>query len=183
MRSKKHWLLALCLLHPLLMGDGCEDTDNPPPDCDERIGAQAKGSWTITAHGSRENCGKGSEDLEGDLNIKIEEFSVDGTPIAAGDHSGGESDDELPADAFVERVKRAQYQLSASVGAPAGLQFSGSVNTCQITFTVRENLPRGQFHEFTFTGFSQDAYHVIGRFTGHGPGACTSSGKFDVQIR
>jgi hypothetical protein len=176
-------LLKLCsgmALFALLGGSSCEDPDEPPPDCDERVGADAKGTWTIHAHGMRSDCE--DDELNGTLDIDLSAFFVDGKPVATTDNNAGD-DTQNEADAFVERIRRAQYTLEAGVDAPSGLTFSGSVNTCQVTFHLRESLPRGQFHEYELDGFVDGGYRIYGRFTGTGPGSCRSKGKFEVQIR
>jgi hypothetical protein len=180
MRSRLFRLCAGLTLVALLCGSSCEDPDEPPPDCDKRVGADAKGIWTIHAHGKRMDCA--DDELNGTLEIDLSSFFVDGKPVATTDNNAGEGA-KHEADAFVERIRRAQYTLEAGADAPAGLTFSGSVNTCQVTFRLRESLPRGQFHEYELDGFVDGGYRVYGRFTGTGPGSCRSEGKFEVQIR
>ena len=162
-----------------LLGSDCEDPDEPPPDCDQRLGADAKGTWTLHASGRRRGCE--DDELNGDLDIDLSSFMVDGKPVAT---SGGATVGEVAneADAFVERIRRAQYTLEAGPDAPRGLGFSGTVNTCQVTFQLRELLPGGQFHEYDFDGFVESPYRIYGEFEGTGPGSCRSSGSFDVEI-
>jgi hypothetical protein len=181
MRTRLGRSLSLLGLWLALLGSAdCEDPDEPPPDCDMRIGADAKRSWTIHADGRRRDCE--DRELNGDLDIDLSAFLVDGKPVATtGNTAGGDMLHE--ADAFVERIRRAQYTLEAGPDAPGGLSFSGSVNTCQVSFRLRELLPRGQFHEYEFDGFVESAYRIYGEFEGVGPGSCRSEGKFEVEIR
>jgi hypothetical protein len=175
-------LLTLCgalFLAPLLMAASCEDPDTPPPDCDERVGADAKGRWTIHARGWRKGCE--DETLNGRLTIDVRQFTVDGRPLASNDDNP--SDTEFEADAFVERIRRSQYELVAGADKPTGLEFTGFLNTCQVTFTLTENLPRNTFHTYTFDGFVESTFRIYGEFDGSGPNGCSSSGTFEVELR
>jgi hypothetical protein len=180
MRTKGLRLVSLLLLGLVLSGSSCEEEpDEPPPDCDERVGADAKGTWRIHADGRRKDCE--DPELNGELELDVSSFLVNGKPVPTTDNTSG--DPTFEADAFVERIRRAQYTLEAGPDAPLGLQFSGTVNTCQVTFKLRENLGRGQFHEYEFDGFVDSAYRIYGEFTGKGPGSCTSGGEFEVELR
>jgi hypothetical protein len=173
--------LALCgalLVAPLLMASSCEDPDTPPPDCDERVGADAKGRWTLHARGWRRGCS--DERLNGRLEIDVREFTVDGEPLATSDDNP--SDTEFEADAFVERIRRAQYMLVAGADKPSELEFSGFLNTCQVTFTLKEDLGN-TFHTYTFDGFVESSFRIYGEFDGRGPNDCDSSGTFEVELR
>jgi hypothetical protein len=169
--------LALAVL---CMGSECEDPDEPPPDCDERVGADAKGTWRIHADGRRSGCE--DKELNGKLDIDVDAFLVDGKPVATTGNTAGENA-TFEADAFVERIRRAQYTLSAGPDAPGGLDFSGTLNTCQVTFQLRESLPRGGVHSYEFDGFVESVYRIYGEFEGVGPGSCKSKGEFEVEIR
>jgi hypothetical protein len=179
MKARFMALLCVCFMAPLLMASECEDPDEPPPDCDQRVGADAKGLWTLHARGHRRNCH--NKELNGRLVIDVRQFSVDGKPIASNDDNDG--DTLFEADAFVERIRRAQYMLVAGPDKPGGLEFSGTLNTCQVTFTMHENLGNGTFHDYTFDGFVENTFRIYGKFTGTGPDDCDSSGTFEVKLR
>jgi hypothetical protein len=179
MKARLLRLCAACFLAPLLMASSCdEEPDEPPPDCDQRVGTDAEGTWTLRARGRRSGCS--NKDLNGKLEIDVRSFFVDGTPVPTDDNTSGDA--VFEADAFVERIRRAQYTLSAGTDAPAGLEFNGVLNTCQVKFTMRESLPGGTFHEYQFDGFVESTYRIYGEFEGRGPGSCVSEGSFEVDL-
>jgi hypothetical protein len=117
--------------------------------------------------------------LNGKMKLDVQAFGVEGTPVPTSHNDSGDAEHE--ADAFVERIKRAQYVLEAD-GTPSKVKFSGQVNTCEIAFTLSERLPDGRFHSYEFKGFVESRYRLYGRFSGEGPGSCEVSGEFEVDI-
>jgi hypothetical protein len=180
MRSNVQRFSSLLLLAALLSGSRCEDADEPPPDCDQRLGADAKGTWHIEAEGRRWGCK--DPELNGKLEIDVSAFLVNGKPVPTTGNTAGE-DATFEADAFVERIRRAQYTLEAGADKPPTLSFSGTLNTCQVRFAIQESLGRGAFHKYEFDGFVESEYSIYGEFTGTGPGSCKSKGEFEVEIR
>jgi hypothetical protein len=173
------WLFACLGVAPFLNGFGCQDPDEPPADCDQRIGADAKGRWTIHGEGKRKNCK--DPYLNGHMELDVDTFVVDGKPVATSSNTAGE-DTEYDADAFVRRIQRAQYVLEAWSITPIGVEFAGEVNTCDVDFSLSERLPDGSFHTYEFHGFVESTGSIYGRFSGEGPSSCEVSGEFDVDV-
>jgi len=168
------------LLALVLASCGDDAPDEPPMDCDERYGFEAKGQWRIEAEGKRSGCS--DRKLNGPMTLEVEPFYVDGMAVATtDDRPTDETGSE--ADRIVDRIKRAKYVLSPGDGAPRELDFSGTVRTCELEFRIAERLGSRTEHHYTFTGFLESSFDGYGRFEGRGPGSCEVEGTFDIDIR
>jgi hypothetical protein len=177
--------VTLCAL--ALGGAGCagDDDDGEAPlhtRCDlAHDGRELAGEWTLTARGTRSRCE--SRAFEGDLvletsmpiDVAVDPQSSDGTDSAP-------TPDAI-ADAFVQRIERAEFVLGLAAGAPAELSFSGgTVGSC-MSATLVEDLGGDDALLYELDGAITDEGYAEGDFTGEGPAGCRVDGTFELIIR
>jgi hypothetical protein len=165
---------------------GCDDDDDDDEQplhtrCDlTHDGSELQGEWTLIAHGKRRRC----EDrtYEGDVVIETE------TPIdvvseaQATSGLGTAPTPDAIADAFVQRIERAEFVLGLSSGAPDELRVSGgTVGSC-MSATLSEDL-RDDLVVFELDGAITEPGYAEGDFTGEGPAGCRVEGTFELLIR
>ena len=175
----------------ILLGMGCalslaacqpDDTLEPVLSCDlENTGRVLDGEWSLTGQGRREGC----EDrrLEGDLTLENPRpIAVRARPEATmGPLTGPEVD--FDADAFVVRIQRADYVLSLEGGEDGVLELQGgAVGSC-VSFSLVEELDRGDELRYRFDGYITGTHTVSGDFWGERPEDCEVTGTFDLQVR
>ncbi len=174
-----------------LLGIGCaatlaaclgDDTAEPELTCDlANTGRVLDGEWHITGQGRREGC----EDrrLEGDLTLENPRpIEVRARPEATlGPATGPEV--EYAADAFVVRIQRADYvlELEGGEGGVVELQ-GGAVGSC-VSFSLDEELGRGDRLTYRFDGYITGSRTVSGDFWGEGPESCEVTGTFELEVR
>lgn len=180
---------AVCVVTAcaLAIGAGCGGADDDAEAqlhtrCDlPHTGRELAGEWTLTAHGTRRRCE--DEDFEGEVEI---ETSMPIDVLAEPQSADGASVEPTPdtiADAFVQRIERAEYVLGLADGAPAGLSLAGgTVGSC-VSFTFAEELGGGDALVYELDGAITEADFVEGEFTGQGPAGCSVTGTFELLIR
>lgn len=180
-------IAALALVLPLssaCFGGDDEGDDERPlhTRCDlAHAGDELSGEWSLTAEGKRRRC----EDavFEGELSIETSApIDVISQPQAGGG-DGVEPTPDAIADAFVERIERAEHVLSLGAGAPDGLSLAGgTVGSC-MSVTLTEELPGGDALVYELDGAITDRGFAEGDFTGEGPAGCIVEGTFELVIR
>jgi hypothetical protein len=177
---------ALLLVLPLgsaCMGDDEEEDERPlHTRCDlAHAGDELSGEWSLTAEGKRRRCE--DADFEGELSIETSEpIEVVSQPQAGGG-DGAEPTPDAIADAFVERIERAEHVLSLGTGAPDGLSLAGgTVGSC-MSVTLTEELPGGDALVYELDGAITDRGFAEGDFSGEGPAGCIVEGTFELVIR
>jgi hypothetical protein len=161
------------------MGD---DTAEPALTCDlANTGRALDGEWSLTGKGRREGCD--DRRLEGDLTLENPSaFGVRSRPEATqGPATGPEVDFE--ADAFVVRIRRADYVLELEGGEDSALVLQGgAVGSC-VSFSLSEELEGGDRLSYRFDGYITDSHTVSGDFWGDGPESCEVTGTFELEVR
>lgn len=182
---------ALAAAFGLLLCSGCDETQPEPevPSCELRhTGRVLQGRWTLEGRGRREGCG--DRRLEGDLRLRTS-MPIDvsaAAPATAG--SGSFAEPEFEADAFVDRLDRADFVLSLSdadspdaATDPGDITLIGATNGSCVAFDLRETLEDGDALDYQFDGFITASNHVEGEFHGSGPERCEVRGSFTLTIR
>jgi hypothetical protein len=188
-RLRSSWPLraaALCLLSAAL--PGCPDDESEPvaPTCDDRFTGRAlAGDWTLTGSGQRSECD--SRRLDGALKLSTAmPIAVEAAAQATtGPASGPEP--MFEADAFVNRIERADYLLTLSDAASDevadSIALQGGVNGSCVSFDLTEALPGGDEIDYHFDGYIVGSNRAQGDFFGTGPGECVVEGQFDLVVR
>jgi hypothetical protein len=176
-RDFLHLIAAACAMQFTACAD---DSSEPtaPDRCGELNAASLEGEWTITGEGERYDCDAARAD--GKLDLAVKPFNVDvaltpweGLPsVASGDE----------ADAFVERVRRAQVTLSADISRDVAFEGGGGAD-CDVSFSIREMLSNGKELIYHFKGWVQEVDQATGTFSGSGPGDCKLRGTFTLDRR
>lgn len=167
---------------------GCPDDDPEDivPTCDDRFtGRVLEGDWTLTGSGQRSECD--SRRLDGELKlstampISVEAAAQSTTGPATGPEPSSD------ADAFVNRIERADYLLTLSSAAADdvadAITLQGGVNGSCVSFDLTEELPGDDEVEYHFDGFIVGSNRAEGDFFGTGPGDCEIEGRFDLVVR
>lgn len=183
--SRRTWL-TLCFVLASACSPvgpvGCEDDPAEGYTCNlEDTGQVLSGTWKLSATGHRSGCA--DRRLEGDFDLEVDvPLHVDAEAQATlGPSTGAEIDNE--ADAFVERIRRADYVLTAE-DMPEELEpIHGSTNGSCVSFALTENLPRGDSLRYRFEGYIISSSRVVGDLTGDGPEDCRVTGTFELNIR
>lgn len=175
----------LFLLMLVLIASGClgcwGDGDDDDGPCDNPYtGASLDGAWEL--HGSGKRAGCEDRRLEGKLELDttaplVIEAAAQPTFRDAG---GPITDNE--SDAFIQRIERADYELSGDE-LPHKVTFAGQVQGSCVSFTLSEQLPTGDTLNYVLDGEIEDVGEIHGSFTGTGPEQCTSSGSFTATVR
>jgi hypothetical protein len=187
-RTDARALLVAASAALVISAAGCfgsdDDADEAPlhTRCDlPHTGLELAGDWTLTAHGTRRRCEdkdfEGSVELETSMPIEVasEPQAVDGPSV--------EPTPDAIADAFVQRIERAEYVVGLADGAPSGLSLAGgTVGSC-VSVTLAEELGGGDTLIYELDGAITEADFVEGDFTGEGPAGCRVEGTFELLIR
>ena len=155
-----------------------ESKEARPERCGELNAASLEGEWTITAKGERYDCD--GVRSEGELDLVVKPFNVDVELTPWVGQPSVESGDE--ADAFVERVRRAEVKLSADISNDVQFEGGGGAD-CEVSFSLRETLSNGNELIYNFEGFVQEVDQATGTFSGSGPGDCKVRGTFTLDRR
>lgn len=177
-RRANGWL-AVCVV-PLLAA--CEPDDSGfEVSCDyTESGDLAEGYWHLEAEGTRSGCSK--RRLNGHLTIEASQsVAVHAMAQATGGNASGPDAGVTEADAFVQRIERADYLLSAG-SLPSALAFNGRTAGSCVVFTVSEELEGGDRLLYFFEGAFDGPDRIRGEFTGEGPEDCNSEGSFTVRL-
>lgn len=174
----------------MIIGIGCaawliacqsDDTAEPELTCDlSNTGRVLDGEWRLTGKGRREGCD--DRRLEGDLTLENPRaIEVRARPEATmGPATGPEV--EFDADAFVMRIRRADYVLELEGGDSVVELQGGAVGSC-VSFSLSEELPRGDRLRYRFDGYITGSHTVSGDFWGEGPESCEVTGTFELEVR
>ncbi len=188
--SRSPWplraLTCLCLSCTPLAGCPDDEPEEVIPTCDDRFTGRAlEGDWTLTGNGQRSACD--SRRLDGALKLSTTmPISVEAAAQATtGPASGPEPSND--ADAFVNRIERADYLLTLSDAADDdvadAITLQGGVNGSCVSFDLTEDLPGGDEIEYHFDGFIVGSNRAEGDFFGTGPGDCEVEGTFELMVR
>jgi len=178
-RHANGWL-ALCLV-PLLLA-ACEPDDSGfDVSCDyTESGDLAEGYWHLEAEGTRSGCSK--RRFNGRLTIDTSQsVAVRAMAEATGGNASGPDGGVHEADAFLQRIERADYVLSAG-SLPSALEFNGRTAGSCVVFTVSEELDDGDRLLYFFEGSFDGPDKIRGAFTGEGPEDCETEGTFTVRL-
>jgi len=149
--------------------------------CDmAHVGEVLSGTWRLHADGERTGCK--NRRLEGDLELDLS-LPLDVTAMAvatSGDPTGEEPEHE--ADAFVERIRRADFELNAD-DMPDELDLGGSTVGSCATIVLTERLPGGDRLSYTLDGYIISSSKVVGTLIGEGPETCRVHGSFELSIQ
>lgn len=176
MRPRTSIALILLVLTAACQGDSRESYT-----CDMNdVGEVLSGTWTLRGEGERTGCD--DRRLEGDLELELS-IPLDVTAMAVpttGRPTGEEPDSE--ADAFVERIRRADFEVTAD-DMPRELELSGTTVGSCATLVLTERLPGGDSLSYTLDGYIISSREVVGELRGHGPESCEVRGSFELTIR
>jgi len=187
-RSRGGLLLGVALaLSALAAGSGCggSDDDAQAPlhtRCDlPHTGRELAGEWTLSAHGTRRRCKDAS--FAGTIEIETAmPIDVLAVPQSA-DVTPTKPAPDTIADAFVQRIERAEFVVGLAEGAPDGLSLEGgTVGSC-VSLTLSEQLGGGDTLVYDLDGALTEADLVEGDLTGEGPAGCSVEGTFELLIR
>ena len=177
-RRANRWL-ALCAA-PLLAG--ClPDDDGFDVSCDyAESGDLAEGYWHLEAEGRRSGCSK--RRLNGHLTIDASQsVGVHAMAQATNGSASGPDAGVSEADAFLQRIERADFLLSAG-SLPSALAFNGRTAGSCVVFTLSEELEGGDRLLYFFEGAFDGPDRIRGDFTGEGPEDCDTEGTFTVHL-
>lgn len=153
-------------------------TSDFPSNCSQLNAITLEGEWSLSASGKRYDC-EGARQ-EGSIDIQVPKFRVVVRPEPTAGPVVIEAGDE--ADAFVERVRKAEVTLSSNISDD--VEFEGQGDTeCGVSFTIIETLSSGDQLTYDFDGYVQDVNEASGTFSGRGPGECKVSGEFSLVRR
>jgi len=155
-----------------------EKFSTAPEDCDDLSAETLEGEWQLTAKGKRFDCDGARQ--EGTVDLEVPPFVVIVRPEPTEGPPVIETGDE--ADAFVERVRKADLVLTANIDDDVEFEGQGAVD-CGVSFTLTETLSSGETLSYDFDGFVRDDNEATGTFTGSGPGKCKVSGEFSLERR
>lgn len=177
-----HVLAARLALASVLGTPACVRADlDDRYTCDmAHVGEVLSGTWRLHAEGKRVGCD--DRRLEGDLELELS-IPLDVTAMAvetSGEPTGEEPEHE--ADAFVDRIRRADFELNADE-MPDELELGGSTAGSCATIVLTERLPGGDRLSYTLNGYIVSSGKVVGTLTGQGPERCRVSGSFDLTIQ
>jgi hypothetical protein len=141
----------------VLLG-GC-DLLKGSPICDNTAAPQSvAGTWVIEGNGTRQNC------TDPNLN---DDFSLG--PSAALKILESAQPAPSTASDLLLMTLRATFQLT------------GEAQGNCVNFDTQEMTSLGSIH-YSFQGAVERHDKVSGKFTGRGPGTCTASGDFSIQL-
>ena len=172
--------IALALL-VVAVTPACKEGEGEQYTCDmTHVGEVLSGTWSLTAEGTRSDC----EDrrLDGDLELELS-VPLEVTAMAQatiGRPTGDEPEHE--ADAFVERIRRADFEVRAD-DMPSELELGGSTIGSCATLVLTERLRDGDQLSYTLHGYIVSSGEVVGELRGEGPGRCRVKGSFELTIR
>jgi hypothetical protein len=172
---------ALAVIAYVTLLPACREDELPGYTCDMHdVGEVLSGTWTLRGQGERKGCN--DRRLEGDLEL---ELSVPLEVTAMAVPTTGRPSDEEPeseADAFVERIRRADFEVSGDE-VPDELELYGSTVGSCATLVLSERLPNGDRLTYTLDGYIVSSREVVGDLRGEGPEECRVTGSFELTIR
>jgi hypothetical protein len=156
------------------------EDQGPSYTCDMHdVGEVLSGTWTLRGQGRRTGCK--DRRLDGDLELELS-VPLDVTAMVVptvGRPTGEEPEHE--ADAFVERIRRADFQVTAD-DMPDELELSGlTIGSCA-TLVLTEQLAGGDELNYVLDGYIVSSREVVGDLRGDGPESCRVSGTFELTI-
>lgn len=148
--------------------------------CDmTHVGEALSGTWRLHADGTRAGCD--DRRLEGELEIDLSiPLEVTAMAVATSGTPNGE-EPEHEADAFVDRIRRADFELNAD-DMPDELEVSGSTVGSCATIALTERLPGGDRLSYTLSGYIVSSRRVVGTLRGEGPERCHVNGSFELTV-
>jgi hypothetical protein len=161
---------------------GCTDESGWEPSCDyQESGDLAEGYWQLEATGTRSGCANrrfnGALRIEASRSVAVHAMAEETSGPVTGPDAGVSE-----ADAFIRRIERADYRLSASA-LPSALVFDeGATAGSCVSFRLTETLEDGDRLRYVFDGSFDGPDRIRGTFTGDGPGACDTQGTFTVRL-
>lgn len=173
--------ITLVMLASIALGPACKDQGGESYTCDMAdVGEVLSGTWSLRATGERTGCR--NRRLDGDLELELAvPLDVTATAVATpGRPTGDEPENE--ADAFVDRIRRADFDVAAD-DMPSELELSGSTVGSCATLVLTERLPNGDRLHYTLDGYIVSSTEVVGELRGDGPEDCRVHGSFELTIR
>jgi len=160
----------------------CVGDEVPSYTCDMAdVGEVLSGTWSLSANGKRDRCDDRRLDgeLELELSIPLEVTATAQATLGPAFDAGIENE----ADAFVERIRRADFVLSAD-DMPDQLEavVGSTVGSC-VSISLVERLPGGDHLSYLLEGYIISPREVVGDLTGTGPENCRVTGSFELTIR
>jgi hypothetical protein len=117
--------------------------------------ASVAGSWTLRGTASRHDCDRATYNSD-----SVDVSSLGGALIVAQDDAG---------------------LLRLADPVPEGIEFSGTMRGSCVEFITSESGVRYEWGKDS--GATVDRpQHISGKFEGEGPGTCTSTGSFSVEV-
>ncbi len=164
-----------------LWGCGDELVGDEELRCDRAYtGSELEGRWELRGSGERIECEdrrlEGALTIETSTRVRVMTEAQETT----GPGSGPETDFE--ADAFVDRIERADFLVEQTDGAPDTLTVQGSVSGSCFRVHLEEELPDGDTISYDLDGFITRSGTAEGEFTGRGPESCTTAGTFTLRV-
>jgi hypothetical protein len=136
--------------------------------------------WHLDATGRRSGCSK--RRLNGRLTIDASQsVGVRAMAEATGGSASGPDAGLTAADAFLQRIVRADYVLSGG-SLPSVRAFNGRTAGSCVNFTLSEELEDGDRLIYFFEGAFDGPDKIRGEFTGEGPEDCDTEGTFTVRL-
>jgi hypothetical protein len=178
---RMHPLTILALLAGIALISACNEELGESYTCDmANVGEVLSGTWSLHATGERTGCR--DRRLEGDLELELAvPLDVTATAVATPGRPLAE-EPENEADAFVERIRRADFEVQAD-DMPSELELSGSTVGSCATLVLTERLPNGDRLKYALDGYIVSSTEVVGSFRGEGPENCRVRGSFELTIR
>jgi hypothetical protein len=172
---------TLALLAGIALLPACNEEPGEGHTCDmANVGEVLSGTWSLRATGERTGCR--NRRLEGDLELELSvPLDVTATAVATPNRPAAE-EPENEADAFVERIRRADFQVEAD-DMPSELELSGSTVGSCATLVLTERLPGGDRLHYVLDGYIVSPSEVVGELRGEGPEDCRVRGSFELTIR
>lgn len=178
---RKQHCTAVGVLAAIASLSGCLEERREAYTCDmANVGEVLSGTWSLHATGQRTSCR--NRRLEGELELELAiPLDVTATAVATPARPTTE-EPENEADAFVERIRRADFDVNAD-DMPSELELSGSTVGSCATLVLSERLPNGDRLEYTLDGYIVSPTEVVGELRGEGPEDCLVRGSFELTIR
>jgi hypothetical protein len=172
---------ALALLTAVALLSACQEPIDEQRTCDmANVGEVLSGTWSLHATGERTGCR--NRRLDGDLELDLAvPLDVTATAVATPGRPSNE-EPENEADAFVERIRRADFQVEAD-DMPGELELSGSTVGSCATLVLTERLSNGDSLNYSLDGYIVGPNEVVGTLRGEGPEECLVRGSFELTIR
>lgn len=162
---------------------GCLDDpdDGVGRRCDLSVnGNDLEGRWTLHASGQRLDCD--DRRLEGDLTLQTSMPVRVSAQAQATTNAPTADEAEFEADAFVDRIERADFLIEGEDPEGDGVRVRGSATGSCFLVHIEEELPDGDTLRYDLDGYITSRGTARGDFTGRGPEDCRTEGTFRLQI-